>query len=313
MKRIDRRFVFGIAAFVLLGIGWLMTRPKPAAPSAVVPAAAALRDTDTAFRSAPARKTASAVKHPSEVAQHDLPDGFVPLDQAIPILREYADAGDVDAQAWLSIRLSVCTDHSLREARASDRRDLELNQQDKDDERLTEEARAVRTANVQKRLTRNAADRRACEQLPADLKAHWLDSVDRAAQSGSVDAMLTYAGLAIADYDSVGTIVADVDEAIQRRDKARAYLQEALQAGDTRSLRELSEAYANSSSPAPRLYAADASLSYAYAYASLLAGAIAQPTFDWMMSNRGDTMNAHQLAAAQAQGQRIYERCCFRH
>ena len=75
---------------------------------------------------------------------------------------------------------------------------------------------------------RRAAFRGACSKVPPDLIAHWLDPIDQAAQSGDSSAMRDYVKLAIAEYDSVAAIVAGVNTAIARRDKARAYLQRAL-------------------------------------------------------------------------------------
>lgn len=248
-----------------------------------------------------------------ESASHELPDWQVPLEEAVPLLVKYADAGDISAAFELSIRLSACTEHALREARASDQRDLELMENDKHNERLTDELRTVRNKNSQFRLDQNAGSRRGCEKVPAELRAHWLDGIDRAARSGNVWAKLQYGQLAIGDYDSVAAIVANVDEVIARRDKARAYLFEALQSGDPRSLRALADSYAIGSDSTPRLFAPDASKAYAYMYAGMLAGNYPQSFLDWTIANGNVPLTAAQMAAAEAEGRRIYEQCCLRH
>ena len=159
----------------------------------------------------------------------------------------------------------------------------------------------------------NAGNRRGCEKVPTELRDHWLDGIDRAARSGNVWAKLQYGQLAIADYDSVAGIVANVDEVIARRDKARAYLFEALRSGDPRSLRALADGYATGSDSTPRLFAPDASKAYAYMYAGMLAGTYQQSFLDWTIANGNVPLTAAQMAAAETEGRRIYEQCCEKH
>jgi hypothetical protein len=245
-------------------------------------------------------------------SESGLPDWRVPLDQAIPILREAADSGNTAAQIDLSVRLRACTKASLRSAAEMDENDRRSIEDSNENERLTDETRRKLAAISQSRIDANAYTRSACEHLPQDLRVHWLDSLERAAESGSLDAKLTYAGAAVSEYDSIEAIVADVDEAIARRDKARAYLLDVLEAGDTRSLRDLSDAYSSAFPSVPHVFPPDAVKSYAYAYAGMLAGAITPATFDWMMANGGKPLDAERLAQAQAEGHRIYQRCCIK-
>jgi hypothetical protein len=237
----------------------------------------------------------------------------LPLDQAVARLQTLANAGDTAAQRRLTWRLNACTPRQLRAAAASDETDRELLETDKQNTSLDKDLRAVRILNVQGRIDDNAAAREACAKLPPDLVAHWLDPLDRAAQAGDTEAMREYASLAIADYDSVQSIVADIDTALARRDKARAYLLQALQLGDPGSLSELAGAYFVSNTT-PSLFDADPFQAYAYAYAATLTGtSLNRASLDWIMSQSAQSLNAGQLIDAQNQGQRIYEQCCSNH
>lgn len=285
----------------------LRTDPPRSEPAPVV-TAESIAPSPAPTPAAPARAEPG-----SAASLQQLPRWDVPLDQAVPRLRELADAGNVDAQLELTNRLHVCTAFAQRQAEQADERDRKSTAGDEDDRRLTESSRAIRVKNAQRRIDMNGAARTACEKLPADLKASWLDSLERAAQSGNAAAMRSYAILAIEQYDSVNAIVADVDNAIAGRDKARAYLLEALRRGDAESLAELADAYSEQTSGKPQLFAADPAQSYVYAYAgSLTRGLppIRYNNFEWILSESAKSLDAHQLADAQARGRRIYEQCC---
>lgn len=125
--------------------------------------------------------------------------------------------------------------------------------------------------------------------------------------------MLEYARMSVAEYDSIGAIVADVDTAIERRDKARAYLLHALQLREQQALPELAYGYFERTDNFPRVFGVDPVQSYAYAYAGTLAGISRRGDLDWVMSKSAESLDARQLAEAQALGHRIYERCCDKH
>lgn len=239
-----------------------------------------------------------------------LPGSNVPLDEAVLLLRESAQFGDLGAQIELSRRLRICTKSALRSSSESDQRDLNSIEQDKTDERLDESSRSDRAANIQRRIDDRAHERQACDKVPLDIRATWIDWVDRAALSGDTEAMLEYAKLSTTDYDSVTAIVKDVDAAIEHRDKARAYLQEALQLGDQRALADLAYGYFETTGNTPSVFAPDAIQSYAYAYAGTLAGVSRPGDLEWVMSTSAESLDASQLAEAQAEGRLIYERCC---
>lgn len=321
MKTRIRWLATGAIPLTLIALGWIAyssrTATAPSAKLELPPQVATHAPPEPKLRlhvepPKPARPSGAALVAEPE-AEKKLPDWSVPLDAAIPVLREAAEAGDTTAQIEQSVRLSVCTKSSLRRALSADEDDRQAIEDDKENARLTDEMRNARAANAQLRIDTNTYNRGVCTQLPEDVRAHWLDSLDRAARSGSIDAKLQYAQLALSDYDSVDAIVADVDEAITRRDKARTYLLEALESGDQRSLRDLSFAYASRSDSRPHAFPPDTIKSYAYAYAGMLAGAIQPNVFDWMISNNGEPLDGAPLANAQAEGRSIYERCCVKH
>jgi hypothetical protein len=240
-----------------------------------------------------------------------LPDWKVPLDQAITQLQALGKAGNSLALSELTYRLKVCTPHALRDALKSDERDRESIEEDVRNEHMDEALRATRISNTQRRIDANATFRGACTKVPPDLIARWLDPMDQAAQSGNTAAMRDYARLAIAEYDSVAAVVADVDTAIARRDKARAYLQRALQLGDREVLLDLADAYFEARDTTPRLYAPDAFQAYAYAYAGLQAGTPQRGnSLDWIVTQSAKSLDAQQLPGAQAKAAQIYEACC---
>lgn len=286
-------------------------QPKPSVPSADSSAVDAVASETK--RSATPNAAKSAANSQRHAAAHVLPNSSVPLDQAIPLLRAFADSGDADAQIELTRRLRICTKHELRASEEADQRDRERIEEDKSDEQLTDELRTARASNLRRVIDEWTNDRRACRDVPSDLLVDWLDPLERAARSGNTYAMLEYARVAIADYDSVNAIVADVDTAIARRDNARAFLLQALLSGDLRSLNDLAYAYFKGSGNAPPLFAVDPFQSYAYAYAGTLAGVSKRGDLDLVMSQNAESLDARQLADAQAQGRRIYERCCMKH
>jgi len=315
MTRRHRWLSAGAFVVALAAVAWFASH-RASAPIEPLRSASAPPAAASGVAAAAAPQTAAVVQptasRPDMGPQHELPDFRVPLDEAVPLLVEYAKAGDVMAGLELSSRLGVCTEYAQRAARESDERDREIIEKDQHDERFTDEERAPRIAFVQSRIDTNARNLHDCERLPADLLAHRLDGVDRAAQAGNIWAKLEYAGFALADYDSVAAIVANPEEAIARREKARAYLMEVLQSGDPRSLRELAEGYAPGSI-STRLFAPDASKAYAYAYAAMLAGVFRPEQLDWIVPNSAEQLSAAQRAAAEASGRSIYERCCVKH
>jgi hypothetical protein len=304
-----------VVVAAIIAIGWTMRKTtSPAAPRAPV-ASSASRDA-TSAAAAPAHleakaKPAASQAPPSFGPAHVLPDSRTPLGEAVPTLREYAEAGDADAAVALSWRLSACTERALTRTRDSEqflRGDIE---REKADDRFTEEQRGERISNLQRQADDYVSERNACLALPADLRADWLGWIDRAAEAGSTAAMRGYARVATAEYYSASDVRDDLDTAIERRDKSRAYLEEALRRGDAEALRDLADAYSDSAHP--KIYAFDPSKVYTYAYAGTLAGISRGNDLDRLMEEVAGSLDSRQLAEAEAAGRRIYETCCARH
>lgn len=246
-------------------------------------------------------------------AADELPDFQVPPDQAIARLRVLADAGNSEAKFQLSWRLAGCTARALRASERSDAQDRETLEYDKTIREMDDEVRAVRILNGQGRIDRHAAERAACALLPADVLENWLDPIDQVAQSGKAYALRQYAAFVVAEYDSRDAVVADVDRAILRRDKARAYLQRAVSLGDAEGLADLAEAYFDNRSSAPQLYAADSYRAYLYAYAGSFGPRGQYRNLDWMMSQSAESLDSRQISDARKQGKRLYDTCCRKH
>jgi hypothetical protein len=157
---------------------------------------------------------------------------------------------------------------------------------------------------VQWRIDEYTNERKACLALPADLRTGWLGWIDRAAQAGNTAAMRGYARMAIGEYYSESDVRADLDTAIERRDKARAYLDEALRRGDAAALSDLADAYRDSAHPT--IYPVDPSKAYAYAYAATLAGISRGNALDRTMDETARSLDGPQLAEAEASGRRFY-------
>lgn len=318
------RRIAGIIAFsAVAALLWFALHRQAAAPRAasVVPSPAQSSSPELApnpsSRKAAAPKIAAQVRAP-DLPPHTLPEWNAPLEESVAELRKWSDAGDTEAQRQLTDRLELCTQHGLREAKEGDEIDRWNIERDVQNPRMTDETRAENRELFQSHLDRNARTREACAKLPKDLLDHWLDPADRAAQAGDVMAMLTYAKAALRDYDDVASVAANIDEVIERRDKARAYLEEAARRGDKRALILLAEIQADtrlvlSKSP---LYAKDPAAAYAYAFvASRISDATPseRKNMEWLMSESAKRLDAQALARAQAEGERLYQQCCAGH
>jgi hypothetical protein len=303
-------FVVVVVAAAAL-IAWVPGH-RPPAPSR--PMLKEIQATPPATVAAPSARERSM--HAPATPPRDWPDYRTPVDEAVRRLHEWADGGDAKAGIQLSSLLRQCTAHELRGAQASDERDRADIAEDATNEKLTDAAHEGRRANSQRRIDDNAARREACGRIPQDLVTHWLDPLDRAAQSGDLDAMREYARVAMVDYEDTAAVVANVDEAITRRDKARAYLDEALRRGDSAALVDLANAYSESTTT--NLYSADAMRTHAYAYAATLSDLRGLAEYDrhqmsWLLGQSAETLDATALARAEAEGRRIYEQCCAGH
>jgi len=268
-------------------------------------------------RKAVVQKIATQVSEP-DLPEHPLPAWDAPFGQSIAELRKWSDAGDANAQVELTERLKLCLPSELKQAEFLDEVDRGNMERADHDPRRTDEQRAAMREATQSRIDRNAEIRDVCARLPKDLLDHWLDPADRAAQAGDVWAMLAYAKAALSDYGDVASIAANIDEVIERRDKARAYLEEAARRGDQHALVMLAETYADVRriSMGSPLYEKDPSAAYAYA---LAASRNADGTsgdrrnMEWLMAESAKKLDAQALARAQAEGERLYQQCCAAH
>ena len=245
-----------------------------------------------------------------EAMRRELPAFNVPFAEAVAKLRELDGEGNTSAQIELSLKLSHCTARALREAALMDEMDRRMLDEDAQNTELSADLRESRALNTQDRLDTHAAERAACASLPAELLDGWRDPIERAVKSGRTSAMRQYAWLALADYDSVDAIVADIDTVIALRDKARTYLHEAIRLGDAEGLADLAFEYVDGHKGSPNLYAIDSYRAYVYAYAASLAGL---RRANWLMSESANGLTPDQIVAAQAEGQRVYQACCQGH
>lgn len=317
--KLNRRYAAIVAVTIVAAVAWVAWMPVS---TPVAPIALTVKSIEASPRQAPAatamvrtRKSAPT-DSPAPAPPPDWPDYRTPLDEEVRRLRGWADEGNAKAGMYLSSMLSRCTPRVLRQTQAADDRSRRDMAEDENDERFTAPQREGRRANFMRQIEDNASLRAACARLPADLVAHWLDPLDRAARSGDVDAMREYARVAMNEYTDTAAVVGDIDEVITRRDKARTYLDEALRRGDSRALLDLADAYSESATT--NIHAADAAHAHAYAYAATLADLHDLPEYDRralgsLLDESARALDATALARSEADGRRIYEQCCAGH
>ncbi|HYG06047.1 MAG TPA: hypothetical protein VD865_06500 [Stenotrophomonas sp.] len=107
------------------------------------------------------------------------------------------------------------------------------------------------------RLTRVAL---ACESLLTDPELSRVNWLERAAEQGSIEAMLVYAGAPDRILGSLANVLREPDRPRLVRERAMRYLEQAAAAGNVNALRKLSEAFKGG-------LLADRNLVRAYAYA----------------------------------------------
>lgn len=260
----------------------------------------------------PSKPDRDPTASPGKSAVSELPDFNTPPDQAIARLRELADAGNRDAQIQLSRRLGQCTTRALRATAKRDDSDRQSIESDRTNGEMDADLLATRIGTAQKRLDQHAAERAACEALPAEVLEHWLDPIDQAAQSGNINAMRQYAARVVEEYDSLSAVVTDVDQAIVRRDKARAYLNRAVSLGEAEALADLAYAYFDMRENRPQLYAVDNYQAYMYAYAAALDERTQYRQLNWIMDQSAESLDSSQISDARKQGKRLYDTCCLK-
>ncbi|MCQ4163395.1 hypothetical protein [Tahibacter harae] len=129
--------------------------------------------------------------------------------------------------------------------------------------------------------------------------------LERAADAGQVQAMLDYAQHAFIDYGAAAEMLQDADEVKRRKEKARAFLRQALRRGEARALLLQADAYA-----AGPLENIDPFAAYAY-MSAFFASAAAQ---DWpprlrelYLQTVAQRLDPAQIAQARERGLQIYQ------
>jgi hypothetical protein len=135
-----------------------------------------------------------------------------------------------------------------------------------------------------------------------------LPLLQQAAEAGETRAMVDYAQFAFRGYDGADDMLRNTAEVKARRDRARAYLDRAVAAGDARALLIRADARVRSGLLPP-----DAVAGYADLYAFTRTAAAA----DWPPELAGHYLgalahglDAAQLAQARARGEAIWRACC---
>ncbi|MBN8738340.1 MAG: sel1 repeat family protein [Xanthomonadaceae bacterium] len=236
-----------LAAAACVWLAGVRTAPAPAAASPAAPAPAA-----------PSVPPVAAAASASASASNLSADRRADLDRRVA-------AGDVDAMAELGGIIGVCRHYSPISAQHIEETVVDGMAAGVEPpliagKPVSPELLVLMLQQGQPELDRRCAgiDRR---QLRDDLdRAPAL--LERAADAGSVEAMLDYSRYAFAGYGGTDQMLADADEVARRKEKARAYLRESLRRGDARALLLLGDAYA--SGPLEKI---DPLQAYAYASA----------------------------------------------
>lgn len=200
------------------------------------------------------------------------PDPFGPPDligQHYPGLLERATAGDTDAMVELGRWLMGCR-AALRDPDARQLHErLEQNLAPRRDGRMRGVEDIRRTRDFHERSLLEHVD---CVALGAERVGTALGWIERAARAGDHRAMADFARYAFDrhEYETEEDLVQDLDEVIRRRDLARAWIQEALDAGERGALGYLSNDYGT-------LFPYDRVSAEAYRYAASVDTAFHRP------------------------------------
>ena len=190
--------------------------------------------------------------------------------QTVDELHTAAEAGDAAAQVELGRRLVECVgmarpefalalENNLEGAVRSLRRQALVTGTDP-----TEEIAGQRAA-----VAALLEQHKACVLIGEAEVAQYHAWLERAARDGSVEAKLAYAELALTEYhnvkpgtlarrDMVGELGANLEEIVRRRDLAREWAQDAVEAGNFSALLLLKNAYGGSHPLYPRDHRAHA-------------------------------------------------------
>ncbi|WP_257385544.1 hypothetical protein, partial [Tahibacter caeni] len=222
-------------------------------------------------------------------------------------LERRAAAGDADAAAELGGLLGVCWRHSKGSAKQIEETVISGMAAGVDPPRIAGTPAPPELVILLLQQAQPELEQR-CAGL--DRERLWKDRtrapalLERAADAGRVEAMLDYAQYAFVGYNGPRHMLMDADEVVRRKQKARAYLRQALGRGDARALFLLGDAYA--SGPLENV---DPLQSYAYLSAFFRSPAAQEwpPRLgELYLQTLAQHLDAQQLAQAQAQGLQLY-------
>lgn len=237
--------VVAIACAVAIAVVWLrwptitkVVSSRTAPASAPLPPRAA--DTDA--------PPASAVAAPA-------PTVGVPPDVWLPSndVRDFSDAaaaGDADAMLRVGRALRACVEYLADPDGAKLREEHERAIAGLRERNLPSEAPAF--ANTNDRFARRFAMRADCLSIGAERIVAGLAFIERAARAGHVKAKVEFARGAFSEFPDGGALLANLDEVARRRDLARHWVMQALEAGEPGAVDVLVDAYYGDSPLFPR-------------------------------------------------------------
>lgn len=142
-----------------------------------------------------------------------------------------------------------------------------------------------------------------CEGLNEQQINSYLGMMDFAAQSGVVEAQLSYSDYA-ADAMMSPESIANPERIVDYKRKSLEYYNRALGAGEVKALGLLSSAYENGILAEKDQYKA-----YMYAYAYALSKDGSATANKWLAQMEA-ALTASQLQSARSEAQQVYARCC---
>lgn len=167
--------------------------------------------------------------------------------------------------------------------------------------------------DLQQELARRVRDAGACEGLLTDPALNAVDWLALAAEGGSIEAMLTYAGVPELALGSLGDILRHPDRPREYRQRSLRYLEAAVAAGNVDALRDLRDTWRQGVLVEPDLVRA-----YAYKLAADRAyplGPVPQiPGLPPMPADPDETwtskLSIEQRRSAEQLAESVYAECC---
>lgn len=196
------------------------------------------------------------------------PDRFwmAPPAEVVAGLLPRAEAGDDEAAYILGSRLTGCARTLAGPGPRQRQRDYERELEEDDPGNLPADllqARREATTRRHEDALRRYEECAAVDDAHLAAGVAWLE---RAGRKGHAGARLAYATSALSDFESRGKLIANLEEARRRRPLARAWLEEALAAGNEQALNQ----YLRELGGGSGLYAPDPEALIAYGYAQSL-------------------------------------------